>query len=119
MRCLNSHDRISRPSEPELSVKLVNSAANGGFLQSHAVHMLCLNLLCHRIHEFVILPERGMLPSKLDSLLHEGMTVGVLVFAGVCANETLILTVSQHLPVQSVDHDVHVVVSKLPGFVTD
>src|SRR6202043_1403742 len=87
---------------------LVNAATYRGVIELFAVHLLRLDLLAHRVDEFVVLPERGLLGGELDTLLDVELAVDVPRIAHVLADKLFVRAVGQNLAVKLVDHDVEI-----------
>jgi hypothetical protein len=58
---------------------LIDTAAECRLVKPLAIHLLRLDLLGDRVHEFVGLPEAWILLGEVDALFDEGLAVRILV----------------------------------------
>src|SRR5215475_12459778 len=60
------------------------------------------------VHEFIVLPERGLLARKLDPLFDEQLAIRILCVDQARADEVVPLAVGEDLAVETEDSDVKI-----------
>src|SRR6476659_6669878 len=98
---------------------LIDAAADCRLVEPFAIHLLRLDLLGHRVHEFIRLPEAWVLLGELDALFEEGFAVDILVVDLVGADARFVGAVRENHAVEAVHHYVKVAVDKRTGWVVD
>ncbi len=98
---------------------LVDATTDCRLVKTFAIHLLRLDRLGHRVHEFIRLPEAWVLLGELDALFDEGFAVDILVVDLIGADARFVGTVGENHAIEAVDHDVKVTVDKRTGWIAD
>src|SRR6476619_2368916 len=99
---------------------LIDPAANDRLIEPLAIHLLRLDRLGHRVHEFIRLPEARLLLGKLEALLDYFLAVGVLEVHHIVADVVGVVgAVGEQRPVKTDDRNIEIALHELSRLVVD
>src|SRR6478609_3513686 len=109
--CVPIAEVLPRPSGT------IDPAADRGFFEHFAIHLLGLDLLGGRVHELVVLPERRLPARQLESLSHEQLAVRVLEVNYDFSDQVFSLAVGENLAIEIENGDVEIAIVEATALV--
>src|SRR6476620_133150 len=98
---------------------LIDPAANDRLIEPLAIHLLRLDRLGHRVHEFIGLPEARLLLGEVHALFHDFLAVAVLEVHHVVANAMTVGAVGEQRAVKPDNRDIEIALHELSRLVVD